>query len=340
MSPNAPGPMSPSAATPVSTTGLRSSGDGGVFVPSSLWIDQDNAGDEVAARRERGEITAETAEELRFFIDNGYLVRPLGVDEALLDAIPAAAARFWQEKPADLAYAFDGPARRMTHADEERERRSRSRIHDIHSHCDEALALYLHPRIYDFIELALGEEAVAIQSLYFEFGSQQLLHRDPVVVPIGEPGHMIAAWIALEDISPDCGPLTYVPGSHRLPYYELAPGEYQYDGRRMGPEVVEKGLAWEDEQYRRHGLEKKLFTPKKGEFLLWHASLSHGGSEVRDERLTRKSLVVHFTSRRTYEERSITIAEPGPDGDRQEVLATRELIERDGRRGFQNPMLG
>ncbi len=144
--------------------------------------------------------------------------------------------------------------------------------------CKEAaLALYLDRQIFAHVGRLFGEEPVAIQSLYFEFGSQQALHRDPVVVPIHEPGHMIAAWIALEDISPDCGPLLYVPGSHRLPYCELAPGEYQFDGRRMGPEVVERGLAWEAEQYRRHGLESRAFTPRRGEVLLWHASLTHGG---------------------------------------------------------------
>lgn len=330
----------------ISAPDPRPTGDGGIHVPSSLWIDLPDALDRLEARRRSGEIASGLAASLAFFISNGYVVLDLDVEEAILDEVVDAADRAWREKPADLAYAYDGPARRMTHAEEARERRSRYRIHDLHSHSDAARELYLAPQLHDFVRVALGEEVVAIQSLFFEYGSQQLLHRDPVVVPIGAPGHLIASWIALEDIHPDCGPLVYVPGSHRLPYFELAPGEYEYDGRRMGPEVVEKGLAWEEEQYRRHGLERQMFTPKKGQALLWHASLSHGGSEVRDESLTRKSFVVHYSSRSTYPERSITIAEPddggegGEGGDRQVVLATEELLEKDGRLGFQNPMLG
>jgi len=319
---------------------VRPAPGGGLHLRSSLWIDHPDAVERIEARHRRGELDAEEAEGLTHFAREGYLVFPLDDDPARLDALPADVDRFWKEKPAELAYAYDGPARRMCHADEARERRSRYRIHDPHSHSAAALGLYLHRRTFRWVERILGEEPVAIQSLFFEYGSQQLLHRDPVVVPLDEPGHMVAAWIALEDIHPDCGPLVYVPGSHRLPYYELEPGEFRFDGRRMGTEVVAAGLAWEAEQERKAGLEPRTFTPKKGEVLLWHASLRHGGSEVRDERLTRKSFVVHYSTRRSYRQRSIGISEPVAGGEEHRVLETRELLERDGRRGFQNPMLG
>lgn len=320
----------------------RPSGDGGLFVPSSLWIDGDDVFDRIEARQQAGELDATTAERVRHFAEHGYVAFPLEVEPALFERLLEDVETFWHQRPRDLIYAYDGPARRMDRADEARERRSRYRLHDIHSHSAAARTLYLHPQLCSLVETMLGEAAVAIQSLFFEFGSQQTLHRDPVVVPVGAPGHLIAAWIALEDIHPDCGPLVYIPGSHRLPYYELAPDEYQYDGSRMGPEVVEAGLAWEAEQYRRHGLEPQTFTPRKGEVLLWHASLTHGGSEVRDERLTRRSFVVHYSSRSTYPERSITVAETEGDGEGNgetpRVYATRQLIGDEGALGFANPV--
>ncbi|MEM7351822.1 MAG: phytanoyl-CoA dioxygenase family protein [Acidobacteriota bacterium] len=326
-------------ANPSSSESATST-DGGIFLPSSLWIDQDDAGERIEAKLGTGEITPEQAEGLRHFIDHGYLIFRLDLDPADLEQVTTDAVACWRDKPADLAYAYDGPARRMTHADEARERHSRYRIHDLHSHSQAARGLYLNRQIFDWINLLLGEEAVAIQSLFFEYGSQQLLHRDPVVVPVASHGHMIAAWIALEDISPDCGPLTYIPGSHRLPYFETAPGDYRFDAQRMGPELVERGMAWEADQRRRHGLEPQAFTPKQGEVLLWHASLAHGGSEVRDETLTRQSFVVHYSTRSTYDVRSIGIAEPVAGEDQWQVLETHELIEHQGCRGFQNPMLG
>jgi ectoine hydroxylase-related dioxygenase (phytanoyl-CoA dioxygenase family) len=313
---------------------------GGLFVPSTLWLDQEDARERIDEKRRSHQIGADTARGLSHFAEQGHLIFSLDVDPATFDQLLGAVDRRWEEKPADLAYAYDGPARRMTHADEARERRTRYRIHDLHSHSPAALALYLNRQIFDWVDLILGEEPVAIQSLTFEYGSQQLLHRDQVVVPTASPGHLVAAWIALEDIGPDCGPLVYVPGSHRLPCYETAPGEYEFDGRRMGPEVVEAGLAWEAEQERRRGLEPRLFTARRGDVLLWHAALRHGGSEVRDERLTRRSFVVHYSTRSTYDRRSITLGEPVEGGERWQVLETRELLERDGCHGFQNPLLG
>ena len=185
----------------------------------------------------------------------------------------------------------------------------------------------------------------SIQSLYFEYGSEQILHRDPVVVPTGAPGHLLAAWIALEDISADSGALVYVPGSHRLPYYTFSPGEYEFDGSRMGEEEIRAGTAWDDEQARRRGLEPKIFTARKGEVLLWHASLRHGGSPVRDPSLTRRSVVVHYAPRRSYVSRSITVVDPlrhddGRVEERARIMETETVIERDGCAGFDNPMRG
>lgn len=41
-------------------------------------------------------------------------------------------------------------------------------------------------------------------------------------------------------------------------------------------------------------LEKKFFTAKKGDVLIWHANLLHGGSKVVDQARTRKSMVLHY----------------------------------------------
>ena len=174
----------------------------GIHLDSGLWIDAPDALDRIEARRAAGELDPATAESLRRFATDGYIVLDLDAPEATFDGLVAGVDRLWAERPADLAYAYDGPARRLPRADETRERQRRYRIHDPHSHLDEALALYLDRQLHGWVERILGEEAVAIQSLCFEFGSEQTLHRDPMVVPTGAPGHMVAAWIALEQITP------------------------------------------------------------------------------------------------------------------------------------------
>lgn len=316
----------------------------GLELDSRLWLDQADHAARIEERLQSGEISAEQAEKLRFFAHHGYLTFALDVDPSRLDALVAGAERLWREKPADVAYASDSPARPLARADEASERHARYRFHDIHSHVRPALELYLNPQIFSYVKLILGEDALAIQSLFFEYGSEQVLHRDPVVVPTGAPGHLLAAWIALEDISPDCGALVYIPGSHRLPYYEFAPGEYEFDAQTMGAEEIAAATAFDDAQARRYGLEPKLFTAKKGEVLIWHASLRHGGAPVRDPALTRKSFVVHYTTRATYPSRSITVFDAEPEeaggGERPRVMETEVVLERRGCRGFDNPMRG
>ncbi len=317
----------------------------GLKLASNLWLDQPDALARVAELVQRGEISPALAAQLEHFAREGYLIFQLDAPESLLDAVVSGVDQLWQERPPDLAYACDSPARPMTRAEATRDRRTRYRLHDLHSHLEAARKLYLHPQIFNFVQWILGPDAVAIQSLFFEFGSEQVLHRDPVVVPTGAPGHLLASWVALEDISPDCGALIYIPGSHRLPYFEFAPGQYEFDAQTMGAAEIAAATAFDDEQAQRQGLSPRRFTAKKGEVLLWHASLRHGGAPVTDPRLTRKSFVVHYTTYSTYRNRSITVfdALPGPDGqlaERPRVMETETLLEDSGCRGFQNPMCG
>jgi ectoine hydroxylase-related dioxygenase (phytanoyl-CoA dioxygenase family) len=182
----------------------------------------------------------------------------------------------------------------------------------------------------------MGPDTLAIQSLFFEFGSEQAIHRDPIVVPTGAHGHLLAAWIALEEIGPDCGPLVYVPRSHHLPYYEFSPGEYRFDGSRMGAAEAKAAMSWFDGQCDQFGLAARPFTAKRGDVLFWHASLAHGGAPVADPAKTRKSFVVHFSTAATYPKRDIRLT----DDDRGGVWETREILVRSGSRGYQNPALG
>lgn len=42
------------------------------------------------------------------------------------------------------------------------------------------------------------------------------------------------------------------------------------------------------------GLETKTFMAKKGDVLIWHGDLMHGGAPIQDQSITRKSLIAHL----------------------------------------------
>jgi len=107
-------------------------------------------------------------------------------------------------------------------------------------------------------------------------------------------GYLIAVWIALEDITLENGPLFYYPGSHTLPYLlnndfnegatPLTLGKKDYpDYEDMIEEVLSKNT-----------FKQKTFLAKKGDLLIWHANLIHGGAPILNKALTRKSMVIHY----------------------------------------------
>lgn len=310
---------------------------------SDLWLDLPDAEERIERRRRRGALTTEQAEQLLHFSRDGYMILDLELSEEVYADFDRVLERLWRRKPADVAFAWQGPLQPFSQAVEAEHRRPGYRIADLHSACTSALDLYLDRRIFTYLELIFGEPAVATQSLYFEFGSQQPLHRDPVFVRMSPASHLVAAWIALEDISPRCGPLMYVPGSHKLPYYHHHHGRTSLEQRPKDNDEVVAMADFELAQAQQAGLELRHLTCKRGQVLLWHASLLHGGARPDDPTLTRKSFVVHYSTRAHYPVRrdSILVRVPAGDGQtvqRQRIVETDALLERDGCCGFDNPL--
>lgn len=53
-----------------------------MHVHSDLWLDQPDAHDLIEARRASDALTADEAEKLHGFVDDGYMTTSLGLDEA------------------------------------------------------------------------------------------------------------------------------------------------------------------------------------------------------------------------------------------------------------------
>jgi phytanoyl-CoA hydroxylase len=307
---------------------------------SKAWIDQPGAASAMGELLEAGRITAEEHELLSHFLEFGYLRLSLPDSRRVVEALTRDVDRLWREKPADLSYASQAPhLRPMSASDEARDRQPPYRIHEIQSHSEAARSLYLHSTLHRMARLILGEEPVAIQSILFEYGSAQALHRDPVFVPIVIPGHLVAAWIALEEIDRSAGPLMYIPRSHRFPPFEFRPGAFIFDPATMGEEDLAREAAWLEAQMRAHDVEPELFTAKEGEVLIWHSALYHGGGPILDRSRTRRSFVVHFSSRRHHRVAALTLEEPQANGaSTVRIVATQKLMQERGAVGFANPL--
>ena len=140
----------------------------------------------------------------------------------------------------------------------------------------------------------LGREVALFQSINFLKGSEQATHSDTVHMTTFPLGFMIAVWVALEDIRLENGPLHYYEGSHRLPY--ILNKDYEHGGSQwwIGKDAYPKYEQHIAKIVEKNELEKKVFLAKKGDILIWHANLLHGGEPQLDKEMSRKSMVFHY----------------------------------------------
>jgi len=308
-----------------------------VDVPSRLWVDGPDAHAEIDARLSGERITPDEAGKLHSFVDDGFTTVSLGLDKTYCDAVDEEIDAIWALRPSDLAVStsngrptafrdYDGPERERNY-----------RIPDLHSYSAHALDLYLHPTLFRMIELIFGEPAIAFQSLYFEHGSMQQLHRDPMFVAADPPLNLCATWIALEDITEDSGPLLYVPGSHRLPWFEFTPGSLTL-GQSLPPAPRVEFKRWLDETMDARGLQPRALTCKRGDAFIWHAALVHGGSPITNPERTRKSFVVHYSTAADYKSRTARMQVRRGDSWQMITRTTDRVIDRGDARGLDGPL--
>lgn len=149
-------------------------------------------------------------------------------------------------------------------------------------------------KLCELLNSLLKDDAVLFQSINFITGSEQHTHSDSVHMTTFPLGGLLGVWIALEDIAEDNGPLHYYPGSHQLPYY-LNP-DYDNVGNSwmIGNKSYTAYEAMLAEKIKEQQIQKKIFKAKKGDVLIWHANLMHGGEPHTNKNKTRKSMVLHY----------------------------------------------
>jgi ectoine hydroxylase-related dioxygenase (phytanoyl-CoA dioxygenase family) len=254
-----------------------------------LWTDLSNADEVLAGRLELGLITPEEAELLRFWIDNGYVVLDHAVSDEAIEKARLAIAEVYQAGRAIIETYEFGDVRYVKV--EPRHRQMQHKLIDAYAHSDDIRKMMLSERIVRFLNIIFDRPALAFQSLYFEKGSQQDIHQDTAYVRVNRPMEMVGTWIAMEDIQEGSGELEYFVGSHRVP--EFLWGEEKSKWMPYGSPDHPQFLAHLKSESERMGLQRVKFRPKKGDALVWHADLCHGGAEITNP-TTRRSFVSHW----------------------------------------------
>lgn len=160
--------------------------------------------------------------------------------------------------------------------------------------------------LLQLLSFILGKEVVPFQTLNFIRGSGQRAHSDSIHMTTYPLGYLIAVWIALEDIHEHAGPLYYYPGSHRLPYLLNDDFGNISTAWKLGHKDYSDYEDVIEDLIHKETMQKKYFMAKKGDMLIWHANLLHGGEPILDPALTRKSMVIHYYAKDVVKYHEIT----------------------------------
>ncbi|WP_294231007.1 phytanoyl-CoA dioxygenase family protein [uncultured Chryseobacterium sp.] len=148
--------------------------------------------------------------------------------------------------------------------------------------------------LLEFLSILMDGQAKLFQSINFINGSQQKTHSDSIHMTTYPLGGLLGVWIALEDIDENNGALHYIPESHKLPYFLNSDYDNEGDVLKIGKKSYKAYEEFLEEKVKELGLKKEIFRARKGDLLIWHANILHGGEPHPDKLRTRKSLVYHY----------------------------------------------
>lgn len=252
-----------------------------------LWVDRNDALSVLSRKVRDGDASESEAQPLRHYIEHGYAVFPGAVDHALVDEYLEFFEDAWDAPPAGI-YAHSGgevvPLSRKLYD-------RVAKVSDLHYYFPRASQIVFPPAVLRFLAQIYERPPVVFQSMTMRKGSEENLHIDTGPLTLTEPMGLAASWIALEDVKRGSGEFQFVPGSHAVP--EILNNDVS-KGHGGDMSAYHKVLMSTLAECDARGSRTEYFMANKGDVLIWHADLMHGGAKIANPGLTRKSLICHY----------------------------------------------
>lgn len=152
----------------------------------------------------------------------------------------------------------------------------------------------LQQRILDVLEVLIGPDLMAMQSMLFlkpPGQSGQAFHQDSFYIKT-RPDTLCGAWIAIDDCDAENGCMEFIPGSHLEPIYQdvgLPENDVDFNGRLTEIKDVDTRS-------------QVLATAKAGDVVFFHGHLMHRSRQNRSKDRFRRAYVCHYANARSYTE--------------------------------------
>jgi phytanoyl-CoA hydroxylase len=239
------------------------------------------------ARDDRAAQIPEHQDHLDTLLQEGYVVVPNALADDLCDAAISDLDKFKARNRRAVARNLDDNDRLH-------------RVVNLHLVIDSLASLFSANAAIGVCDRFFDAETVLYTSLFFERGSEQDLHRDAPLFVTRPEGKYLGVWAALGDVDSENGPLVVVPKSHSLPMLDVGAMALELYGEPgNAPEVSDVGWSTYQnavkEQSEAHALTPVEVHVRRGDVIVWHPLLFHGGAVHLSPSRTRQSLVMHVT---------------------------------------------
>jgi phytanoyl-CoA hydroxylase len=284
-----------------------------------LWFDAPDAHARASELEGSAIVDAALASALRNWIDHGYIVLERAIPHDVTEAVAREVDELWTRVHPTPGLRFeelpsaDGRSVGLTHAelldmpvhDRARLLDAKWRIHEYEAFSEAAARLVACCTSLSVVHALMGEHFEVFNTITFRRGSQQPLHQDWAVAHVWPRGSLIGVWVALEDVPEDGGPVAYHPGTHRLspfagfdPYPDVSLRTCSEELAREYSDWIETAIA---------GSVARTFVCRRGDVMIWHSGLIHGGAPIARPGATRRSFVCHLIARGANKERFVDL---------------------------------
>jgi phytanoyl-CoA hydroxylase len=160
---------------------------------------------------------------------------------------------------------------------------------DFHNQSMAGKRLACHPAVVDFLGHVFEEQVVLVETFSMIRGGDELSHDESSRAKVASGRLVAGVYVALEDTQLDAGPVGLFPGSHAINLAPAPPGE--------NPEECHYRL---ERSCSRSGIDRRLLQLDKGDVVVWHGCLVHGGTDPITTGASRLSLLAHFAPMSAY----------------------------------------
>ena len=182
------------------------------------------------------------------------------------------------------------------------------RIHMLHRKLPLHERYVLHPRVLDVLEVIIGPDVLALQSMLFlkpPGKPGQGWHQDSYYIPT-HPDTLCGAWIAIDDADETNGAMWFAKGSGNEPVYPPCPDiPYGFGDKLVSDIRYVKGVSDTDDSKNMLApiadkYDQVLCSAKAGDVVFFNGHVLHRSKKNFTTDRPRRSFVGHYCNARSF----------------------------------------